>query len=89
MFDDVRKVGRRLRAAMPVTPPYFKDSKRCAVCSGEVMWKSAEIHHVVEHQAGGQTTLDNGVLVHGECHPKGQAAKDFALELQSQQTSVD
>ena len=68
---------------------YFRDSKRCAVCSGEVIWKSAEIHHVLEHQAGGQTTLDNGVLVHGECHPKGQAAKDFALELQSQQASID
>ena len=60
---------------------YFRDSKRCAVCSGEVMWSSAEIHHVLEHHAGGQTTLENGALVHGECHPKGQAAKDFAEGL--------
>lgn len=57
---------------------YFRDGKRCAVCAAEVQWEEAEIHHVVEHQQGGGTTLENGVLVHEKCHPKGIAAVDFA-----------
>ncbi|MCC6837234.1 MAG: HNH endonuclease [Bacteroidia bacterium] len=39
-----------------------------------------EIHHITEHQNGGQTTLENGVPVHPECHPKGQKAIDFEKE---------
>lgn len=57
---------------------YFRSDKRCAVCDGQVLWNNAEVHHVVEHHAGGLTALENGVLVHVECHPKGQDAKDFA-----------
>jgi hypothetical protein len=31
------------------------------------------VHHVIEHSAGGATTLENGALVHKACHPKGEA----------------
>jgi hypothetical protein len=57
---------------------YFRDKKRCAVCTAVVAWSDGEIHHVVEHSKGGTTTINNGVLVHQKCHPKGQAALEFA-----------
>ena len=61
---------------------YWRDEKHCAVCKAEVLWDGAEIHHVEEHYEGGKTTLENGVLVHNECHPKGSAAKKFAEQYQ-------
>lgn len=58
---------------------FFHSHKRCAVCDSEVAWNEAEIHHVVEHSKGGETTFSNGALVHSVCHPKGEAAtKAFA-----------
>ena len=64
---------------------YFRDGKKCAIpgCGGEVAWDDAEIHHVEEHAQGGPTILENGVLVHRHCHPKGNAAQEFA---ESQET---
>ena len=53
---------------------YYRDAKRCQVCNGEVPWNNVEIHHVQEHRSGGRTDLQNGALVHSECHPKGQEA---------------
>ena len=61
---------------------YWRDHKNCAVCNAQVLWSDAEIHHVNEHGEGGKTTLENGVLVHQACHPKGQAAKEFATSYQ-------
>ena len=57
---------------------FWRDQGKCKVCNGAVLWDSAEIHHVKEHSQGGQTILDNAVLVHDSCHPKGDAAKKFA-----------
>lgn len=61
---------------------YWRDAKRCAVCDAEALWDDTEIHHVEEHQEGGKTTIENGVLVHKKCHPKGTAAKEFADQHQ-------
>lgn len=61
---------------------YYRDNKKCAVCDGEVTWNEAEIHHIEEHAKGGATSLDNGVLVHRKCHPKGHAAVKFAEQWQ-------
>lgn len=57
---------------------YYRDDKECQVCEAEVAWEDVEIHHVVEHHMGGPTKIENGALVHRSCHPKGNAAKDFA-----------
>ncbi len=57
---------------------YWRDRGKCQVCSCNVKWVEAHIHHVIEHQAGGETIIGNGVLVHNKCHPRGQAAEDFA-----------
>lgn len=59
---------------------YWRDKTQCQVCLSAVSWPDAEIHHVIEHQAGGKTVCDNGVLVHKHCHPKGAAAEQFAAD---------
>ena len=60
---------------------YSRDRKLCSVCEAEVTWADAEIHHIDEHSKGGKTVLENGVLVHKHCHPKGKAAEEFAKKL--------
>lgn len=61
---------------------YWRDDANCKVCNSKVEWADAHIHHVKEHHDGGKTVMDNGVLVHNQCHPKGQAATDFAKQYQ-------
>lgn len=71
---------------------YYRDKKICGCCDGEVPWHEAEIHHIEQHHQGGPTTLENGVLMHSHCHPKGAAADDFARkwrEKQEQQRAKD
>jgi Protein of unknown function DUF262/HNH endonuclease len=55
---------------------YYRDKKRCQAprCGTEVAWSEAEFHHITEHHQGGQTTVENGALVHKGCHPKSQKA---------------
>ena len=42
----------------------------CARPGRRVPYREATIHHVIEHTAGGPTSLQNGVLICPECHPK-------------------
>ncbi len=62
---------------------YWRDGGKCGIpsCGGLVEWSDAEIHHIKEHQDGGKTELNNGILVHKHCHPRGDAAKDLARQL--------
>ncbi|MES2702084.1 MAG: DUF262 domain-containing protein [Bacteroidota bacterium] len=76
--DSVRTYGQLERELI-----YYRDSKRCVVCGAAIKWDELEIHHIDEHQNGGQTTLDNGVPVHNDCHPKGQAAIEFNRDWKS------
>lgn len=81
----------RMLANMPATAPkdptrqfsqemreliYLQQRKICSVCDSSVNWEDAEIHHVKEHQHGGQTVLANAALVHRQCHPKSTEAID-------------
>jgi hypothetical protein len=70
--DSIRTYGQLEREII-----YYRDNKICKVCNKEIKWDDLEIHHVNEHQNGGQTTLENGVSVHKDCHPKGEAAINF------------
>jgi len=56
---------------------YYRDNKKCAVCSIEIPWTELEIHHINEHQNGGRTRIENGLPVHKDCHSKGMAAINF------------
>ena len=91
MYESLRpqpKDPLRLFGALEKELIYYRDGKRCGVCSGEVAWDQAEFHHVEQHSKGGQTTLDNGALVHGQCHPKGAAAtQDFAKKFRERLVS--
>lgn len=71
--DSIRSYGDLEREMV-----YYRDEKKCAVCKSDIVWDELEIHHVIEHQNGGQTSLENAVSVHKVCHPKGQSAIDFA-----------
>ncbi|MDI1256623.1 MAG: DUF262 domain-containing protein [Flavobacterium sp.] len=73
--DSVRAYGLLEREII-----YYRDNKNCAICKSEIPWSEVEIHHVLEHHRGGETSLDNGVPVHSVCHPKGRAAEKFAEE---------
>ena len=72
------KDPKRLFGALERELIYYRDRKHCGVCGGDVVWPEVDIHHVEGHAAGGPTTLENGVLVHAHCHPKGSAAVEFA-----------
>ena len=58
---------------------FFRDMELCQWCrmkgmNRRVPWDGAEVHHVVPYAQGGGTEIDNGALVHSECHPKGAEA---------------
>ena len=72
------KDAQRVYGAVERELIYYRDKKRCAVCGSEVTWPDLEIHHIEEHGKGGETTLENGVPVHKNCHPKGSKAVEFA-----------
>jgi hypothetical protein len=67
---------------------YYRDKKLCAVCGTEVAWPDLEIHHIEEHSKGGLTDLNNGVVVHAEHHPKGNAAVEFEKTWKERQKST-
>lgn len=81
--DLVPKDSKRLFNDLERQVVFWRDKGRCRVhqCGAEVQWKDAQIHHIIEHQDGGRTVIQNGVLVHKGCHPKGEAAKEFARSL--------
>ena len=68
---------------------YYRDRKRCGDCNADVPWSEAEIHHVDQHSQGGTTTLQNGALVHRQCHPKGAVAiKQFAAKWRQRRAAA-
>ena len=42
----------------------------------KVSWEDIQIHHVLPHSQGGQTMIENGALVHRDCHPKAKIDVD-------------
>ena len=56
---------------------FFRDKGLCQFCEmnsreHRISWEESEIHHVTPHSVGGVTEIDNGALVHRECHPKNR-----------------
>lgn len=68
---------------------YYRQSKKCAVCSTDLKWSELEVHHVEEHHIGGKTVLENGAIVHKACHPKGAAATVFAKQWVDRNRAID
>ena len=57
---------------------YLRDNGRCQVCQIQIGTAPGVYHHVIEHKDGGRTVVENGVLVHSACHPKGAEVQQFA-----------
>lgn len=53
---------------------FFSQKKSCALCGSSLKWGDFEAHHVTQHSQGGKTVLENGALLHKECHPKSEEA---------------
>jgi len=85
VLQPVQKDQTRIYGQLEREILYFQYKKRCVVCDTEINWYDLEIHHLQEHQHGGETSLDNGVPVHKLCHPKGQAAIDFYVKWKETQ----
>ncbi|MEI7576564.1 MAG: DUF262 domain-containing protein [Armatimonadota bacterium] len=81
------KDENRLFGAIEREIIYYREGKKCQVCAAEVKWDEMEIHHVTPHFEGGKTSLENGALVHGHCHPKGEAATKFKLDLERRKST--
>lgn len=84
LLDPTRLYGEVEREVL-----YYQQGKKCAVCGLDAKWHEVEIHHVEEHQAGGQTTLENGAVVHKHCHPKGNASAEFAKTWAKKKTVAE
>lgn len=81
------KDPKRLYGEVERTVLFYRQSKLCAVCDAPVSWSEAEIHHVTEHYKGGQTTLENGAMVHSKCHPKSKAQTQILAKKLAAQKS--
>lgn len=77
MLQPIKKDTTRIYGQVEREILYYEYKKICVVCNSEISWDDLEIHHVNEHQHGGQTILENGVPVHKKCHPKGSEALAF------------
>jgi 5-methylcytosine-specific restriction endonuclease McrA len=72
----------RLYGEVERTILFHRQHKLCAECGSPLDWRVCEVHHVEEHSLGGATSLENGAVVHKECHPKGPSAtKAFAAKF--------
>jgi 5-methylcytosine-specific restriction endonuclease McrA len=54
----------------------------CQRTGQKVSFKDAEIHHIIEHSAGGQTVLQNGILVCPECHDNREVLRGYTSYFQ-------
>ena len=49
----------------------------CLLPGKRVSFHHAEIHHIIEHSAGGSTTLKNGILICNQCHGNRKEMQDL------------
>ncbi len=80
-----RKMKVKLRDEQRLFGPVEKeiiwnrDGRKCQnpECGRLVNFGEAEIHHVIEHVAGGPTVLENGLLICPECHDDRMAMQNL------------
>ena len=54
----------------------------CARPERKVPFREATVHHVIEHTAGGNTILENGILICPECHANRVEMQRLAPQFQ-------
>lgn len=60
----------------------------CSRPERKVAFREATIHHIIEHSAGGRTTLRNGILICPECHASRESMKGLTQHFQDYITRV-
>ena len=60
--------AKRLFDALDKEWIWIRDKQMCRCCETPIVFRDATVHHVIEHAAGGQTVIENGVLVCRQCH---------------------
>lgn len=61
---------------------------QCSRPERKVAFREATIHHIIEHSAGGRTTLRNGVLICPECHVNRASMQSLTQHFQDHITRV-
>lgn len=62
-----RDTRRRFNTQEKLTA-WIRQNGRCPICD-KVLTMSDDGHHILPYYKGGETTADNCLLVHAECHP--------------------
>lgn len=75
MLSVQEKDSNRIFSSAEKQQIYLRDDGYCQWCkmkgrAEKVSFGNAEYHHVLPHAQGGKTTLENGALMHPDCHPK-------------------
>ena len=60
----------------------------CPLPDRQVAFRDATIHHIVEHTAGGETTLKNGVLICPACHTNRAGMQHLTRHFQDYITRI-
>lgn len=60
-----------------------RDGRKCLCCELPVKFREIHIHHVIEHIAGGQTILNNGVTVCADCHSDRKKMQELAPKFRA------
>lgn len=60
----------------------------CVRPDRRVSFSEATIHHIIEHTAGGPTTLKNGVLICPECHTNRAGLQQLTQHFQDYITAI-
>ena len=62
------------------TQACYRQNGRCAMC-GEWIDATYEAHHILPRDCGGKDTLENCVILCGECHVYGAHGGDFEVSI--------
>jgi len=66
---------------------FYRQNRICQVCDQEINFDDLEVHHVKPHAQGGPTEIENGAIVHPQCHPKSESAVEaFAAKWLEKKT---
>ena len=76
--------GQRLFDALEKEVIWVRDGRKCKnpSCGRAISFRDARIHHIVEHVAGGATTLANGILICCDCHSNRKEMQNRASFFQ-------
>lgn len=61
---------------------------QCTRPDRKVPFREATIHHIIEHSAGGKTTLKNGLLICPECHVNRASMQNLTQHFQDYITRI-